>query len=120
MKTYSPEKANSFEMSPTAKNESLAAQVEPALRTADGAAGKVQTTFTGNISTTGQASSVNIRSEPADSQIVDVRPPFLRTPQNLYLLAEIRSTVVTLGDTVIEASYLLQDMKAYCLAIQIY
>ena len=111
MKAYSPEKSNSFEMSSTAKNESLAAQVKPALRTADGAAGKVQTTFTGNISTTGQARFVNIRSEPADSQTVDVRPLFLRTPQNLYLLAEIRSTVVTLDDAVSEASHLLQDMK---------
>ena len=112
MKAYSPEKANSFEMSSTAKStDSQAAQVEPAPRTADnGTAGTVQTTFSENISITGKAGFVNDRSESADGQTVDMRPLFLRTPQNLYLLAEIRSSVVTLGDTVSEASHLLQQL----------
>ena len=69
-----------------------------------------ETTFSAAVSKTGFD---NNKTKSADSHTMDknMRPLFLRSPETLFLIAEIRSTNVVLSNVVTETGHHLLDME---------
>ena len=69
-----------------------------------------ETTFSAAVSKTGFD---NNKTKSADSHTMDknMRPLFFRSPETLFLIAEIRNTNVGLSNVVTEAGHHLLDME---------
>ena len=70
-----------------------------------------QTTFCEARSNSGKTGPGINKTKSADLKRVNKRPEILRTPQNLYLIAEARATRVALHDAVQEVDQILHTLE---------